>query len=74
MSRLPSYYNMCFSRVQSLKFRLKNWTLPMFNKPQNLKGLDVNFVQDLFKQCSHVQTFLLLCRTKPYGLLLHIIE
>ena len=27
----------------------------MFKKPQNLKGLTVNLVQGLFKQCSHVQ-------------------
>ena len=33
--RLPSYYNMCFPGVQSLKFRLKNWMLPMFEKTQN---------------------------------------
>ena len=29
----------------------------MFKKPQNLKGLTVNGVQDLFKQCSHAQIF-----------------
>ena len=27
---------------------LKNWVLPMFKKPQNLKGLTVNLVQRLF--------------------------
>ena len=31
----------------------------MFKKPQNLKGLTVNLVQGLFKQCSRVQIFLL---------------
>ena len=31
----------------------------MFKKPQNLKGLTVNLVQGLLKQCSHVQIFLL---------------
>ena len=31
--------------------------LPMFQKVQNLKGLTVNLVQGLFKQCSHVQIF-----------------
>ena len=30
----------------------------MFKKSQNLKGLTVNLVQGLFKQCSHVQIFL----------------
>ena len=30
----------------------------MFKKPQNLKGLTVNLVLGLFKQCSHVQIFL----------------
>ena len=29
----------------------------MFKKTQNLKSLTVNLVQDLFKQCSHVQIF-----------------
>ena len=38
----------------------------MFKNPQNLKGLTVNLVQGLFKQCSRVQIFLLFCRTKPY--------
>ena len=32
----------------------------MFKKTQNLKGLTVNLVQGLFKQCSHAQMFLLL--------------
>ena len=36
---------------------VKNWMLPMFKKPQNLKGLIVNLVLGLFKQCSHVQIF-----------------
>ena len=31
----------------------------MFKKPKNLKGLTVNLIQGLFKQCSHVQSFLL---------------
>ena len=48
---------MCFPRVQCLKFRPKNWMLPMLKKPQILKGLTVNLVQDLLKQCSHVQIF-----------------
>ena len=30
----------------------------MFKKPQNLKGLNVNLVLGLLKQCSLVQTFL----------------
>ena len=38
-------------------FVLKNWMLPMFKKPQNLKGLTMNPVQGLFKQCSHIQIF-----------------
>ena len=29
----------------------------MFKDPQSLKGLTVNLVQGLFKQCSHVQIF-----------------
>ena len=29
----------------------------MFKKPQNLKGLALNLVLDLFKQCSCVQIF-----------------
>ena len=29
----------------------------MFKKPQNLKGLTVNLVLGLFKQCSRVQIF-----------------
>ena len=36
-------------------------------KTQNLKGLTVNLVQGLFKQCSHVQICLLFCGTNPYG-------
>ena len=32
---------------------VKNWMSPMFKKPQNLKGLTVNLVQGLFRQCSH---------------------
>ena len=48
---------MCFPKVQSLKFRLKNWMLLMFKKSQNLKGLTVNLVLGLFKQCSHVRIF-----------------
>ena len=41
MSRLPSYFNMCFPRVQSLKFRLKNWMLPMFkNLEKKFEGFD----------------------------------
>ena len=51
-----------------------DWMLPMFKKPQNLKGLTVNLVQGLFKQCSRVQIFLLFCKTKLYGQLLHIME
>ena len=47
--------NICFPGVQSLKFRLKNWVLPMFKKPQNLKGLTVNLTLGVFKQCSRVQ-------------------
>ena len=39
----------------------------MFKKPQNLKGLILNLIQGLFKQCSHIQIFLLFCRTKPYS-------
>ena len=31
----------------------------MFKKTQNLKGLTVNLVLGLFKQCSRVQMFLL---------------
>ena len=50
------YYNMRFPRVESLKFRLKNWMLPMFKKPQHLKGLTVN-----------LQIFLLFCGRNPYG-------
>ena len=38
-----------------------------FLNPQNLKGLTVNLVQGLFKQCSHAQIVLLFCRMKPYG-------
>ena len=34
---------MCFPRVQTLKFRLKNWMLPMFKKPQNWKGLTASY-------------------------------
>ena len=34
-----------------------NELLPMFKKPQNLKGLTVNLVQGLLKQCSRVQIF-----------------
>ena len=30
----------------------------MFKNPANLKGLTVNLVQNLFKQCSHIQIFL----------------
>ena len=30
----------------------------MFKNPQNLKGLTVNLVLGLFKQCSHIQMFL----------------
>ena len=41
--------------------------LPMFKKPQNLKGLTVNLILGLFKQCSRTQIFLLFCRTNPYG-------
>ena len=52
MSRLPSYYNMCFPRVKSLKFRLKNGMLPMFKKPPNLNGLTVNLFLGFFKQWS----------------------
>ena len=52
MSRLPSYYNMCFPRVQSLKFCKKNWMLPMFKKPQNLKALTLNLVLGLFNLIS----------------------
>ena len=29
----------------------------MFKKPKDLKGLTVNLVQGLFKQCLHVQIF-----------------
>ena len=32
--------------------------LPMFKKPQNLKGLNVNLVLGHFKQCSCIQIFL----------------
>ena len=46
---------------------VKNWMLPMFKKPQNLKGLTVNLVLGLFKQRSRVQIFLLFCRTNPNG-------
>ena len=35
----------------------KKWTSPMFKKPQNLRGLNVNLVLGLFKQCSRVQIF-----------------
>ena len=28
----------------------------MFKEPQNLKGLTLNIVQGLYKQCSHIQT------------------
>ena len=54
---LSSYHNMCFLGVQSLKFRLKNWMLPMFKKTQNLIGLTVNLVLGLLKQCSRVHFF-----------------
>ena len=56
VTREPGCY-MCFPRVQSLKFRSKKWMLPMFKKPQTLKGLTVNLVPGLFKQCSCVQIF-----------------
>ena len=39
----------------------------MFKKPQNFKGLTVNLVQGLFKQCFRVQIFLLFCGMNPYG-------
>ena len=45
---------MCLPRVRSLKFRLKNWVYRCL-KNQNFKGLTVNLVHSLFKQCFHVQ-------------------
>ena len=39
-SRLPSYYNTCFLGVQSLKFRLKSWILPIVWKTPKFEGFD----------------------------------
>ena len=36
-------------------------------KTPQFEGFDRDLVQGLFKQCSHVQIFLLFCKTKPYG-------
>ena len=57
----------CVSLGYKVSNFVKNWVLPTFKKPQNLKGLTMNLVLVLFKQCSHVQICLLFCRTKPYG-------
>ena len=42
----------------------------MFKKPQNffLKGLTVNLVLGLLKQCFHVLIFFAFCGTNPYVL------
>ena len=45
---------MYFPRVQSLKFRQKMGCYQCLKKSQNL---NVNLVQGLLKQCSHVQIF-----------------
>ena len=48
---------MCFPGVQSLKFRYKNWMLPMFKKPENLNGLTVNLVQGLLNNVPALKFF-----------------
>ena len=42
--------------------------LTMLKKPQNLKGLTVNLVLGLFKQCSRVQIFFAFLRNELIAL------
>ena len=44
----------------------------MFKKPINLKDLTVNRILGLSKQRSQVQNFLLFCKEKQYGQLVHV--
>ena len=50
---VPSYYDMCFSRVYSFKLYVTD-----IKNPVNLKVLTVNLVPGLFKQGSRFQIFL----------------
>ena len=59
---------MCFPWVKSLKFRSKNWVLPMFTKPQNLKGLTVNLPKAFLNNVPTFRLFLLFCNIKYYGI------
>ena len=56
-----------FSKGTKPKILLKKLGVTNIKKPQNLKGFTMNLTQGVFKQCSHVQIFLLFCRTNPYG-------
>ena len=56
-----------FSYGTKSQISLNNCMLLMFKKPQNFKGLTVNLVIGLFKQCSRVQMFLLFSKTNLYG-------
>ena len=51
-----------FSKATKPQISLKKFDVTDIYKSSNLKGLTVNLVLDLFKQCSRVQTFLLFCR------------
>ena len=65
----PGFYQIiiCVFLGYKASNSLKNWMLPMFKKPQNLKGLTVNLVLGLFKERSRVQIFFAFFRTNRYG-------
>ena len=46
---------MCFPKVQSLKFLLKNLILLIFTKTPNSKGLNIILILGLFEHCSCIQ-------------------